>query len=164
MPVGPICWVGRGYTQLKMEYSASSQIHSPWMGDIVDSGIGLSYRPTSLRSLAGRYNNPLPESTLSPSQGLWIWLLVCAQLYLRETVVNSCNTRKGFYTNRGCLQLSYQRSAVNSGNTRRRVYTGVILVRSILQSKIAYSCNTMNGSSIVQYKVNNTEFGFSSTE
>ncbi len=30
------------------------QIHSPWLGDIVDSGIRLSYRPASLCSLAGR--------------------------------------------------------------------------------------------------------------
>jgi hypothetical protein len=28
------------------------------MGDIVDSGIELSYRPVSLCSLAGRYDNP----------------------------------------------------------------------------------------------------------
>ncbi len=31
-----------------------NQIHSPWLGDIVDSGKGLSYRPASLRSLSGR--------------------------------------------------------------------------------------------------------------
>ncbi len=36
------------------------------IGDTVDSGIRLSYRPASLCSLAGRYDNP--ESTLSPSQ------------------------------------------------------------------------------------------------
>ncbi len=46
----------------------SSQIHSPWMGDIVDFGIGLSYGlPVYvLWSLAGRYDNPMPFSTLSP--------------------------------------------------------------------------------------------------
>ncbi len=33
--------------------------------DIVDSGIGLLYRPASLRSLADQYDNPMPESTLS---------------------------------------------------------------------------------------------------
>ncbi len=32
----------------------------PWMVDIVDSGIGLLYRPASLCSLAGRYDNPMP--------------------------------------------------------------------------------------------------------
>ncbi len=36
----------------------------------VDFGIGLSYRPLSLGSLVGRYDNPMPELTLSPSQGL----------------------------------------------------------------------------------------------
>ncbi len=44
----------------------SSQIHSPLLGDIVDSGLGLSYRPACLCSLAGRYDSPMPESTLSP--------------------------------------------------------------------------------------------------
>jgi hypothetical protein len=34
-----------------------SGIHSPSPGDQVDSGIGLSYRPASLCSLAGRYDN-----------------------------------------------------------------------------------------------------------
>ncbi len=52
-----------------------SQIHSQWLGDTVDSGIGLSYRPAILYWLTGRYDNPMPESTISPSQGLWIWLL-----------------------------------------------------------------------------------------
>jgi hypothetical protein len=48
----------------------SGRIHSPWMEYIVDCG-----QPASLRRLAGRYDNPLPESTLSPpSQWLRIWL------------------------------------------------------------------------------------------
>jgi hypothetical protein len=51
------------------------QIHSPLKGwDIVGSGIGLSYRPASLCSLAGRYGNPMPELTFPPSQGLWIYV------------------------------------------------------------------------------------------
>ncbi len=36
---------------------------------IVDSGIGLSYRPASLCSLADRLDNPMPESTLSAKSG-----------------------------------------------------------------------------------------------
>jgi hypothetical protein len=47
-------------------------ILSPGLGDIVDSGIGFTYRPASLCNLAGPYNYPMPESTLSPSQGLRI--------------------------------------------------------------------------------------------
>jgi hypothetical protein len=35
----------------------------------------LLYRPTRRHRLAGRYNNPMPESTISPRQGLRIWLL-----------------------------------------------------------------------------------------
>jgi hypothetical protein len=46
-----------------------SKIHSPWLEYIFDSGIGLSYRPASLCSLAGRYDNPVPELTLSPQSG-----------------------------------------------------------------------------------------------
>ncbi len=40
---------------------------SPRLGDMVDSA--------TLCSLAGRYDNPLPESTISPSQRLRIWLV-----------------------------------------------------------------------------------------
>ncbi len=35
------------------------------MGDIVDYGIGLSFQTASI-SLAGQYENPMPESSLSP--------------------------------------------------------------------------------------------------
>jgi hypothetical protein len=42
-------------------------------GGVVDSGIRLSLRPASLCSLADRYDNPMPESTISPSQGLRNW-------------------------------------------------------------------------------------------
>jgi hypothetical protein len=57
--------------------SLCSQIYSPWMGDIVDSGTGLSYRPASLFSLAWRAGTTtICRSQLySPNQGLWIWLL-----------------------------------------------------------------------------------------
>jgi hypothetical protein len=59
---------------------ASSQIYGPWLGDTVDSSRGLSCRPARLHQrLAGRYDDPMPESTISPIQGLWIWLqLLCA--------------------------------------------------------------------------------------
>jgi hypothetical protein len=40
------------------------------LGDKVDSGIGLPYRPASPCSLAGRwYDNPMPKLTLSPLSG-----------------------------------------------------------------------------------------------
>ncbi len=53
----------------KLARAGCSQIHSLWMGHIVDSEIGLSYQPASLCSLAGRYDNPMPKSTLSPQSG-----------------------------------------------------------------------------------------------
>ncbi len=52
----------------------SSQILSPWLEDVIDSGIGLSYRTASLCSLAAQYDNPIPQSTISPSQRLRIGL------------------------------------------------------------------------------------------
>ncbi len=45
----------------------SNQIHVPRLGDIVDSCIGLL--PASVSSLAGRYDNPMPELTLSHQPG-----------------------------------------------------------------------------------------------
>ncbi len=43
----------------------------PYWGDKVNSGIELSYRPARLRlhMLVGLYDNPMPASTISPSQG-----------------------------------------------------------------------------------------------
>ncbi len=41
----------------------------PDWGDKVDAGIGLSYLPARLHGLAGRYDNPMPESTISPQRG-----------------------------------------------------------------------------------------------
>ncbi len=52
------------------------RLHSLWLGNIVDSGIELLYRPANLCILVGRYDNPMPQSTISPSQGLGIWLLL----------------------------------------------------------------------------------------
>ncbi len=47
----------------------------PHWGDKVNSGLGLSYRPARLLRLAVQYSKHMPESTMSPNQGLWIWLL-----------------------------------------------------------------------------------------
>ncbi len=41
----------------------------PDWGDIVDSALGLSYRPAILCSLTGRYDNPMPEGRLYPPPG-----------------------------------------------------------------------------------------------
>ncbi len=50
-------------------------------GDIVDSGIELSYRPASQCSLSGRYDNPMPESSLSPQRrGRWISGAACCYI------------------------------------------------------------------------------------
>jgi len=42
----------------------SSQILSPWLGDMANSGKGLLYRPARLHRPAGRGDNPIPESTI----------------------------------------------------------------------------------------------------
>jgi hypothetical protein len=39
----------------------------PDWGDKVNSDIWLSYQPARLHGLAGRYDNPMPELTFSPS-------------------------------------------------------------------------------------------------
>ncbi len=68
----------------------SSQVLSPWLGNKVDSGIGLPYRPTRLHMLAGRHDNTMPTgSTISPSQGLRIRLQgrKMAFLYLHSSVI-----------------------------------------------------------------------------
>jgi len=70
-----------------------SQIHSPWLGDMVDSGdpgigCGRPYKPVSLCSQAGRYDNPMPELTLSPQSGtmnLSYWTLYHSWVLLKST-------------------------------------------------------------------------------
>ncbi len=49
--------------------------------DKVDYGIGLSYLPVRLHKMAGRYDNLIPLSTLSPNKGLCIWLQVFFTFY-----------------------------------------------------------------------------------
>ncbi len=44
--------------------------------DIADSGEELSYRHVKLHKLAGRYDNPMPDSATFPSQGLRICLQI----------------------------------------------------------------------------------------
>jgi len=57
------------------QYGVAKFLVPDWM-DIVDSGIELSYLPDRLHRLAGRYDDPMPGSTIVPSQGLRIWPLV----------------------------------------------------------------------------------------
>jgi hypothetical protein len=51
---------------------------------------------SGLQGLAGRYNNPVPESIISPIQGLLIWLLIAEQqrwgnqrayLYIQQAII-----------------------------------------------------------------------------
>ncbi len=58
-------YVLRGYGRGK--------ILSPSLGDIVDSGEGLSNRPATLHRLTGRYDKKV-DYTVSPIQGLRILL------------------------------------------------------------------------------------------
>jgi hypothetical protein len=44
----------------KKPENSCSQIHSQILGDKFDYGISLLYRPASLCSLTGRYDNPMP--------------------------------------------------------------------------------------------------------
>ncbi len=58
------------YLRIGSAFSFRSQILSPWLGDVVDSGTGLFYRPASLCSLA-MLHRPVRQASL----GLRIWLL-----------------------------------------------------------------------------------------
>jgi hypothetical protein len=55
-----------------MENPVAEFKHPDW-GDKVNSGIGLglSYLPARLHGLGGRYEKPMPESTLSPQSGIY---------------------------------------------------------------------------------------------
>jgi hypothetical protein len=48
------------YIYLSAVSSQIHQIHCPLLGDKVDYGVGLSYRPAIHCSLMGRYDNPMP--------------------------------------------------------------------------------------------------------
>jgi hypothetical protein len=50
-------------------FSPVAEFIDPDLGDKVNSGIGLSYRLTRLNGMSGRYDNLMPELTLSPGKG-----------------------------------------------------------------------------------------------
>jgi hypothetical protein len=52
-----------------MDTKPEAEFIVPDWGDKVNYGIGLSYRPAKLHRLAGRHDNPMPVSTLSPQLG-----------------------------------------------------------------------------------------------
>ncbi len=51
-----------------------AQFLVPDRRDKVDYGIEMPYGPARLHRLAGRYDNLMPLSTISPRQGLRVWL------------------------------------------------------------------------------------------
>ncbi len=68
--------------------------------------MGLSYRPTRLQRLSGRYDNPMPESTISPSWGVRIckskflqFLSSCQQIFLKNGKMDFCEKRFGYCKN-----------------------------------------------------------------
>ena len=69
---------------------SSSQIHSPLLEDIVDSGIGLWY-------LAGWYDNLMPELIFCPQSGSMNW----ASAYLAYIKVTQNSGSKSTF--RGCV-------------------------------------------------------------
>jgi hypothetical protein len=50
--------------------------------------MGLSYRPAGLHGLAGRYDSPMPELTLSPSHG---WIYNPLKVTVTDTKYIACN-------------------------------------------------------------------------
>jgi hypothetical protein len=53
----------------KESSSTLAEFIDPDWGVKVNSGIGLSYRHARLHGLTGRYDNPMPELTISSSHG-----------------------------------------------------------------------------------------------
>ncbi len=58
------------YKCILLWLSSEAQFIVPDWEDNVDHCVGLSYRSVWLYRLAGRYDNPMPQSTVSPSKGL----------------------------------------------------------------------------------------------
>ncbi len=71
-PLPRIKWTLGGQVEERIPFEDIStfnpvaRILVPDWGDRFDSGIGLSYRPARLHRLTGRYDNPIPASTLYP--------------------------------------------------------------------------------------------------
>ncbi len=73
-----------------------SQIHSPLLGDKVDYGIVLSYRPASLCILTAGTTTLCHSQLYPPSQGLWIGPVMSQQVFynitfLSESFFSLCN-------------------------------------------------------------------------
>ncbi len=58
--VGPASFDALRSDQAQAAMETRGLILSPWLGDEAGYGVGLSYRPASLCSLVGRYDNPWP--------------------------------------------------------------------------------------------------------
>jgi hypothetical protein len=65
-------FVGTGTNCAFPRHIRIAEFAVPDWGDKVDSGIGLSYLPATgyTHRLVGRYDNLMPELTISPSKGL----------------------------------------------------------------------------------------------
>jgi hypothetical protein len=85
----------------------------PDWGDIVDSGIGSSYRPARQSRQAGRHDNPMPESTIHPPLGDYEFGY-CFQM-VALLLLQTGSTREKRYTGRGNEGL-----ACNDGTRENR--------------------------------------------
>ncbi len=91
------------------------------LGDKVDSGIGLSYRPASLCSLAGRYDNLMPEES---------WSSRCSVSKRLSKLVSSCiEASKNFD-----LDLFINKASKNVENIREKIMR--LMTQSLLSVRI----------------------------
>ncbi len=70
-------FTAHGIIESLSEFGPSSQIHCPWLGDRIDSGIGCRSAAPILCSQASRKDNPMPESTLSSQSGTMSLATAC---------------------------------------------------------------------------------------
>ncbi len=95
------------------------QILSSWLRDIADYGIELSYRPARLHRLAGGHDNFMPQSAISPCQGLRIWPQYSTFRWARRPRGN-CVTQYSLNTNCSmwsCWETSWNCSMLSGRDT-----------------------------------------------
>ena len=78
----------RHWSRLFRRVNPVAKFIVPDWGDKVDSGIGLSYRHARLHRLADLYDNPIPESTLSPQWWTMNFATVLYRYVLRMMTKN----------------------------------------------------------------------------
>ncbi len=148
-----IFWLWHVYTahySMKSLKMRTCQILWPWLGGIVNSGIGLSYRPAGLCSLAGRHDSHILQSrtknlaagrkagnslvvigrqiSIAVSVAWYHWSSCSVMLISRREIFSCLNHRKVF----SFLNHRLYHVWKNHSNLRSRSTISQMMVRPIL--------------------------------